>query len=151
MKDKSVIDYVRVSFPERKEFYNFLNNSGYDDVLILSYPEESLSLSSFGEFFQSPFRVHRFTHAFSGLFAIDLSSYIEKEEKEKLESLFDYIEENEEIKFTLFVLRDKEDVLPFEKRMEKLFSRSSRTLISYVFECGEMKEKTSKKRGSFGY
>lgn len=154
--DKSRVEFVCLSFSEYEAFINYLESLDKADsggVLILSYPKElDGAATAFNEFYQSPSRVNKFSHIFTGLFAVNLTDYLFKSSSPKIEALFDYIEENEDICFLLFAFQKKNgDADEMERRLFKLFENSRRTLMPSAFRNGEIVERKRKNGRDFGY
>lgn len=123
-------------------------------VLQLCYPvEKKDDQDTFNDFFQSPFRVNRFSHTFNGLFAINLTDYLELQSNIMLSRLRDYTEENPQISFVLFAYTNTKSLADtFSKRLFKLFVSSSRPLVNSSFQMElATTAKAQKAKRNFGY
>lgn len=76
-------------------------------LLILSYPPANYPTDIFNRFFDSP-RIAAANNEFHGLFAIDVSAYIGKEDDEHFLNLLAYIYNNPNAVYILFIYSDNE-------------------------------------------
>ena len=143
MLQEQTIEFVCLSPGEKGRFILYLEdenrnrNNGRERILKLAYPiEKRDTQEAFDEFFQSPSRVNRFSHVFEGIFAINLTDYIDVPSSSRMLScLVEYIEENSDISFVIYaVAEDKSDAVKFRRMLPALFENSSCDLVESEFK-----------------
>lgn len=133
---------------------NLKRTKGLEPLITLSYPvEKKDEQDTFNDFFQSPFRVKKFSHTFKGLFAINLTDYLELPSNLMLSNLRDYTEENPTIDFILFAYTNTKSLADsFQKRLFKIFEASSRPLVNSSFKMElAASSRVQKTERNFGY
>ncbi len=129
-------------------------NKNQEPMVQLCYPvEKKDDQDAFNDFFQSPFRVKKFSHTFNGLFVVNLTDYLDIPSNTMLTKLRDYTEENPNIHFILFAYTDTKSIADnFSKKLFKLFKSSSRPLVNSSFQMElAITAKAQKAERSFGY
>ncbi len=143
MLQNQTIEFVCLSPSEKDKFILYLedentkrNRSG-EKILKLAYPvEKKDTQEAFNEFFQSPFRVNRFSHVFEGIFAINLTDYLGvNSSSQMLPRLVEYIEENGNMDFVLYAFaKNSSDAETFKKTLPRLFENSGCKAIESPFK-----------------
>lgn len=160
MRKNSEIELACICQSQADKFALFLKdenrklNKDQEQVITLCYPvEKKDDQFTFNDFFQSPFRTKKFSHNFNGLFAVNLTDYLDISSNIMLCRLRDYTEENPSIYFILFAYTNtKSTADSFSKRLFKLFESSNRPLVNSSFQMElTTAPKSQKAERNFGY
>lgn len=76
------------------------------NLLVLCYPGPRQESDDFNEFFSSPDNLNPFCNSFCGVFAVELTDYVNDPENPKLAELFGFMRERKEMSFILFAVDD---------------------------------------------
>ncbi len=119
------------------------------NLLVLCYPGPKQENDDFNKFFSSPDNLNSFSNSYRGVFAVELTDYVNEPDNPRLSDLFAFMRERKEITFILFAVDDGSGSVA---RLSEKVSRRTDCRVVFATERGlECKNSHNGKTKSFGY
>jgi len=119
------------------------------NLLVLSYPGPKEENEDFNKFFSSPDNLNPFCNSYCGVFAVELTDYVDCPESPRLAELFGFIRDRKEMTFVLFAMEDGADGV---SKLADRVSRKTGCKVASSTERGlEWKNRHESRNKTFGY